>query len=131
MKSWRLFGGIALIFVLGAVAGSAATFYYHEYRTTRSFQDPAARKARIMKRLTRDLNLTQEQQRQFGTLVDDFVREREALDQRIGTEIRKSLDADYLRMKEKLDPEQQKKLEELRAKHEARIKHRGRRVRPF
>ncbi len=131
MKSWRLWGGIALVFVLGAAAGSTATFYYQEYRTTRAFQDPAARKARIMNRLTRDLRLTVEQQREFSALVDGFVREREALDQRIGMEIRKSLDADYLRMKEKLDPEQQKRLEELRAKHEARMKQRGRRVRPF
>jgi hypothetical protein len=129
MKSWRLFGGIALVFILGAMAGSAATFYYHEYRTTHSFQDPAARKARIMKRLTKDLHLTVEQQREFATLVDDLAREREALDQRIRAEIRKSMDAGFLRMKEKLDPEQQKQMEELRGKLEARMKHRGRRLR--
>jgi hypothetical protein len=126
MKSWRLLGGIALVFVLGVTAGSAATFYYHEYRTTRSFQDPAARKARIMKWLIRDLNLTEEQQREFSVLVDDLAREREALDLRIRAEIRKSMDVGYLRMKEKLDPEQQKKLEELRARHEDRMKHRRR-----
>jgi len=129
MKSWRLFGGIALVFVLGVTAGSAATFYYHEYRTTRSFQDPVARKARILKRLTKDLDLSPEQQREFSGLIDQFTHEREALDQHIRSEIRESLDSGFLRMKEKLNPEQQRKLEELRDRHEERMKHRGRRIR--
>lgn len=132
MKSWRLFGGIALIFVLGIAAGSAGTLYYHEHRiTTRALEDPAARKGRILKRLTRDLRLTPAQQQEFKGLVDQMVQERKELDQRILTEIRKSMDAGFLRMREKLGPEQQKLLEELKARYDERVKLRGKRIPPL
>jgi Spy/CpxP family protein refolding chaperone len=53
--------------------------------------------------------------------VEEFRRENR-------TEIRKVLDEGFNQMKEKLNPEQQQKLEELKARHEKR--ERGRRRRP-
>lgn len=132
MKSWRLFGGIALVFILGAAAGSAGTLYHQEHRiTSRASEDPAARKSRMMARLTTELHLTPAQQQEFSPLIDQMLQERKELDQRILFEIRKSMDSTFFRMKEKLDPEQQELLQELRDRYEERMKLRGKKIRPF
>lgn len=122
MKKWRLIGGIALMFILGILVGSTVTQAYHKYRVEHVYRDPAARKTLFLKRLTRDLGLTGEQQKEFKSILDDLDRKREAFEPVIRAEIKKNLDDSFMRMKERLNPDQQQRLEELRAKHDARMK---------
>jgi len=122
MRKWKLIAGIALVFVLGVLVGSLGTRFYHRDWSDRFFQEPSARKALILKKLTKDLELTETQQKEFRVIVDDTDKKLEAFGLERRSAVRTILDESFSRMKEKLDPEQQKKLDELRAKHEARIK---------
>jgi len=122
MRKWKLIAGIALVFVLGVLVGSLGTRFYHRDWSDRFFQEPSARKALILKKLTKDLALTETQQREFRVIVEDADKKLEAFGLERRSAVKAILDESFSRMKEKLDPEQQKKLDELRAKHEARIK---------
>ena len=127
MKKWKLIAGVALVFVLGLLAGSLGPRYYHRDWSERFFQEPTARKVLILKKLTKDLGLTETQQREFRAIVEETDKKLEAFGLERRSAVKAILDESFSRMKEKLDPEQQKKLDELRAKHEARIKDKKRR----
>ncbi len=127
MKKWKLIAGVALVFVLGVLVGSLGTRFYHRDWSERFFQEPSARKALILKKLTKDVGLTETQQREFRAIVEETDKKLEAFGLERRSAVKAILDESFSRMKEKLDPEQQKKLDELRAKHEARIKDRSRR----
>jgi Spy/CpxP family protein refolding chaperone len=127
MKKWKLIAGVALVFVLGVLVGSMGTRFYHRDWSGRFFQEPSARKALILKRLTKELNLTEAQQKEFRPIVEETEKKLEAFGLERRSAVKPILDESFSRMKEKLDPEQQKKLDELRAKHEARIKDKKRR----
>jgi len=127
MKKWKPIAGVALVFVLGVLVGSMGTRFYHRDWSGRFFQEPSARKALILKRLTKELNLTEAQQKEFGPIVEETEKKLEAFGLERRSAVKAILDESFSRMKEKLDPEQQKKLDELRAKHEARIKDKKRR----
>jgi Spy/CpxP family protein refolding chaperone len=127
MKKWKLTAGIALVFVLGLLVGSLGTRFYQRDWSERFSRDPAARKALILKRLTKDLGLTEAQQREFKGIIDETEKKLEALGLERRSAVKAIFDESFSRMKQKLDPEQQKKLEELRARHEARAKDKNRR----
>ena len=127
MKKWKLIAGVALVFVLGVLVGSMGTRFYHRDWSGRFFQEPSARKALILKRLTKELNLTEAQQKEFRPIVEETEKKLEAFGLERRSAVKPILDESFSRMKEKLDPEQQKKLDELRAKHEARLKDKKRR----
>jgi Spy/CpxP family protein refolding chaperone len=127
MKKWKLIAGVALVFVLGLLVGSLGTRYYHRDWSGRFFQEPTARKALMLKRLTKDLGLTEAQQKDFRAIVEETDKKLETFGVERRAAVRAIIDESFSRMKEKLDPEQQKKLDELRAKHEARLKDKTRR----
>ena len=127
MKKWKLIAGIALVFVLGLLAGSLGTRFCQRDWSERAFRDPSARKALILRRLTRDLSLTEAQQKEFKGLIDETENKLEALSLERRSAVKAIFDESFSRMKEELNPQQQKKLEELRARHEARVKDRNRR----
>ena len=127
MKKLRLIAGVALVFVLGVLVGSLGTRFYHRDWSERFFQEPSARKAVILKKLTKDLVLTEGQQKEFKGIVEETDKKLEALGLERRAEIKTIIDQSFSRMKEKLAPEQQKKLEELKARHEARLKDKKRR----
>ena len=81
----------------------------------------------ILKKLTRDLNLTEAQQKEFKVIIDETDKKLEAFRLERRSAAKTILDESFSRMREKLDPEQQKKLEELKARHEARVKDKKRR----
>ena len=129
MKKWKLIAGVALVFVLGLLMGSLGTRYYHRDWSGRYLQEPSARKALILKKLNKDLGLSEAQQKEFRTIVEETDKKLEVLGLERRGAVKTILDESFARMKEKLDPEQQKKLDALRAKHEARIKDRSRKHR--
>jgi len=127
MKKSKLIAGVALVFVLGLLVGSLGTRFYHRDWSERFFQEPSSRKAVILKKLTKDLGLSEAQQKEFKVIIDETDKKLEAFRSETRSAVKRILDESFSRMRENLNPEQQKKLEELRAKHEARVKDKKRR----
>jgi Spy/CpxP family protein refolding chaperone len=124
MKKWKLIIGVALVFILGALAGSLGTQLYQRQWSERFWKDPAARRAVFLQRLTTKLRLTEPQQKEFKAIVEEVDRKLASLRRESRAEVKKIIDESFTQMKEKLDPEQQKKLEEFKARHEERLKER-------
>jgi hypothetical protein len=128
MKKWRLIIGVVVVFILGVLVGSLGTQLYQRQWSERFWKDPAERRALFLRKLTRELRLTEEQQKEFKVIIGDVDRNLEALHRERRAEVKKIFDEGFSRMKEKLDPDQQKKLEELRARREPRLKDRKRKL---
>jgi len=124
MKKWRLIAGVALVFILGVLAGSLGTHLYQRQWAERFWKDPAARRDVFLQRLTRELQLTDEQQKELKVIVEEVDQKLQALRRESRAEIKGVIDESFTRMKEKLSPDQQKRLEEFKAKHEERLKDR-------
>jgi Spy/CpxP family protein refolding chaperone len=130
MKKWRLIAGVALVFILGAMAGSVGTRLYQGNLAERFWKNPEARKTMILKRLTRELGLREEQQQEFKTIIEEVDQKMEGLHRENRAAIRRILEEGYTRMMERLDPAQQEKLKELKARREERLRQRRKMVRP-
>jgi uncharacterized membrane protein len=128
MKRWRLVAGVILIFILGVMAGSVGTRLYQRSWTERFWKDPAARKALILKRLTRELGLSEGQKREFRAIIEDVDQKMEGLHRENRAAIRTILQEGFSRMMERLDPAQQEKLKQVKARREERLKERKRRL---
>lgn len=124
MRKWKLVTGVVLVFVLGVLAGSLGTHLYQRQWSERFWKDPAARRAVFLQRLTRKLQLSEAQQKEFKAIVEEVDGKLQSLRRDSRAEIKSIIDESFTRMKEKLTPEQQKKLDAFRARHEARMKDR-------
>ena len=121
MKRWKLIGGVGLMFILGVLVGSAGSGLYHEY-VERKWKDPAARTTFFLEKLTRDLRLSDDQQKKIKPVIDELDKKREAVSAERRTEMREILNDGFSRMKEGLDAEQQQKLDEMKARFDERTK---------
>ena len=130
MKKWKLITGVILVFILGLLVGSVGTQVYHRQWSERFRKAPEARRAIFMKRLTKELRLTEDQQRQVELIIREADEKRRALFQKQRGAIRETIDESFALMKQTLDPDQQQKLEEMRAKFERRMKERKRKLPP-
>jgi hypothetical protein len=126
MKRWRLIIGVVVVFILGVLVGSLGTQLYQRQWSERFWKDPAERRALFLRKLTKELRLTEEQQQEFKVIIGDVDKNLEALHRERRAEVKEILDEGFSRMNEKLSPDQQKKLEELRARREPRLKDRKR-----
>ena len=82
MKKWRLIAGVILVFILGLLAGSVGTQLYQRSWSERFRKTPEARRALVLKRLTEDLRLTEDQQRRVEVIVKEADEKRMALFQK-------------------------------------------------
>jgi hypothetical protein len=121
MKKWRLVGGVILVFALGVLAGSVGPQVYHRYWVDRFWKDPGARKTVLLEKLTKELHLSDAQQKDFIPIIEEADKNLEAARQNMRADTKRILDEGFSRMKEKLNPAQQQMLEGLRAKHERRF----------
>ena len=63
MVPGKLWGGLVVLFIAGALMGIAGTTLYHQYEQEHRWErGPAAKHERIMKHLTHELSLTPTQQ---------------------------------------------------------------------
>jgi Spy/CpxP family protein refolding chaperone len=129
MKRWRLIAGVALVFILGVLAGSIGTRLYQRNLAERFWKNPEARKAMILKRLTGELGLREEQQQQFKTIIEEVDQKMEGLHRENRAAIRRILEEGYTRMMKRLDPAQQERLKELKARREERLRQRRKMIR--
>jgi len=120
----------AMIFLLGALAGSVATKWYVQKELTSMVRgDLGARKARIVRRLSRRLHLTPEQRREVERIVGESQRELMALRDQHLQEVRRIFDETEKRIKAQLTPEQQVELERMYSRMKARWEARAKRRR--
>jgi hypothetical protein len=113
---WKLISGLLLVFVLGILAGSVGTGFYLKHRLTPIIKEPRARKAFIMKRLSKKLNLTPDQQTKIQPILEQIIEKRREYYRKTRPEIKTIMDQGFAQIKEELNEDQKKKLDELREK---------------
>ncbi len=120
MKQWKLLLGVALVFVVGILVGSAGTrFFFHHHH---GFFPAVSgqRTAFIVKRLARELGLTDAQKVTVRKIVEDTGEKlRDHFLQR-RPEVEAIIDDGFRRIKNELNDEQKPKLDQLREKMERR-----------
>jgi Spy/CpxP family protein refolding chaperone len=121
MNRLKLAIGITLVFLVGALAGSLGTGLYLRQKMEqfeRGRHGGPERAAFLVKRFTRELDLTAAQQAEVRKIVEESEERIRAIRRRYLPEIREVIDQSFASLREKLDPEQQKKLSELHEKLE-------------
>ncbi|MCK5657017.1 MAG: hypothetical protein V3W07_11375 [Syntrophobacteria bacterium] len=113
---WKLISGLLLVFVLGVLVGSVGTGFYLKHRLAPIIKEPRAKKAFIMKRLSKKLNLTPNQKTKIEPIVEQMIEKRREYYRKIRPEIKRIMDQGFTQIKEELNEDQKKKLDELREK---------------
>ena len=121
MVSGKLWGGLIVLFIAGALTGIAGTTLYHQYEQEHRWeQGPAAKHERIMKRLTHELALTPAQQADIEPMISRTHVEILQLRFAHQPEVEQALTQGMAEIKTKLSGEQQEKLDGLYAKLQRR-----------
>ena len=115
MNRLKLAVGIILVLLVGALAGSLATGMYQKQRMEKfagGGPSPHLRKA-FVNRLADKLDLTEKQRVEIEKIVKESQAKIFAIRRQYLPEIREINDQSFSLIKEKLNPEQQKKMEVL------------------
>ena len=124
MKRWKVILGIALIFFAGVLVGSLGSMQYVKFRPPFHRHSAEDRTQSIMKRLDSKLDLTKEQWDQMIPVVRRTQEEVGRIFKENGKLLHGWMERDMQEFKKVLDPDQQKKLDELRQEfEERRLKH--------
>ncbi len=118
MKTWRLITGVALVLLLGMLIGSAGTRLYlgHTHRGLH-WRD---RTARVFERLSRELDLSPEQKGSVRGILQDAEQKLRAHYLRQRPEAERIVDESFVQIRQLLNDEQKKKLDNLRERHRKR-----------
>lgn len=117
MTPGKLWVGLAVLFLAGALTGIAGATLYHQYEQEHRWErGPAAKHDRIMKRLTSELALTPAQQADIEPIVSRTHVEVLQLRFLLQPEVEQALTKGMAEMKTKLSVEQQEELDDLYAK---------------
>ena len=118
MNTGKLIAGVALVFIVGILVGSVGTRFYlkHQYRPFMS--ERGNRTAFIMKRLSKDLNLTENQKIAIEKIVDQTEEKLHEHFLQRRPEVESIIDDGFSQMKKELNDDQKKKLDALREKFE-------------
>ena len=122
MKRWKLISGLLLVFVLGVLAGSLGTGVYLKDRFEHLRKDPKARQAFIMRKLSKELELTPDQKTKIEKIVAQMGEKRREFFLKNRPEIKKIMDEGFAQIRKELNSDQQKKLDVLREEFEKRRK---------
>ena len=116
MTKIKLAAGIILLLLLGAVAGSVGTGIYIRHRIEH-IGPPKPHKAHfLLRKLSRELDLTETQQVEIGKILEESHTEITALRRKFVPEIKEITDQSFARIKKKLNKEQKQKLDKLHGK---------------
>src|SRR5918992_697325 len=75
-SDWRIWAGVLVVFACGLLVGTVATSAYHTYeRQHRWEQGLAGMKPRVMKHLTRELHLSEDQRKAADVIVSQAEAE--------------------------------------------------------
>ena len=117
---WKLISGLLLVFVLGILVGSLGTGFYLKHRLAPFIKEPRARKTFIMKRLSKELNLTSDQKAKIDPIVEQMIEKRREYYLKNRPEIKTIMDQGFAQIREELNEDQKKKLDGLREKFHRR-----------
>jgi len=115
MNRWKLITGLVLIFILGTLAGSVGTGFYFKRQYPRLLSHEA-RRAFFMRKLSKELNLTPDQNVKIGQIVEQIEELRREYARQKQAEIDKLIS----QMKTELNDDQQKRLDLLRERFKRR-----------
>ncbi len=109
--------GLILLFLVGALTGILGTEIYYKDRMDRFIErDPPPlhrRTPSVIKRFSREFNLTEQQRIEIEKIVKESEAKIFGIRQKYMPEIREIHDQSFKQMREKLNPDQQEKLEKL------------------
>lgn len=111
LKVWLV---LVVVFVLGSLTGGAVTGFYHAMTRPE-------RKAPhdTMERMHRDLNLTDDQMKSVGTILDDTRNEYKALKTELKPRFEEPRQKARAKIRALLTPEQQQKFDAMVAQIDA------------
>jgi Spy/CpxP family protein refolding chaperone len=117
MKRWKTWLVIAAVFVSGVIIGAAIGGLYMNHRIGGFLHGgaPAMRKV-IMKKLTTELNLTEDQQDEIDEIIEETQLQLQQLRAKYRPQMEDIVNTGIATMKTRLSAEQQKKLDTLYAK---------------
>ncbi len=120
MTRFRLWTGLILVLILGALSGSLGTGLYYKKRIERfSEYGHTARSHLLMKRLSEELNLTEEQKAGIEATIDQFLSKLSSIKRKIDPELENLRDHTFGEIRTILTDGQKKEFDALRA----RLKH--------
>jgi Spy/CpxP family protein refolding chaperone len=112
MKDWKIKLGIVGIFVLGVIVGAVGTgMAVHFHGPEFGFSRPEQTINHILRRLTRELNLTDEQRQEIAPIVRDAFTQMRMIRNRLTPEVEALMAESTQRLKQHLNPEQQRLLD--------------------
>jgi hypothetical protein len=117
MNRWKLVLGVGLIFVFGALAGSISTGYYIKNIQPRPAVGRYA-KILILERISKELDLTPDQEIQVGKILDRLDEKRREHISGVSSEIRLAV----TQIRKELQPDQKRKFDLLREEFKKRKK---------
>jgi len=123
MNKAKLFIGILLIFIVGALAGSLATQKYVKYRITQ-FHKGGPPIAFYMRYLSHKLDLRDDQKITIEKIMEESVQQTKQLSNRFIPKMDEIVDNTFTQVEKELNPEQREKLKELREHMKNRRSHR-------
>lgn len=113
MKKWKLVTGLALVFVFGFLVGSFGTGAYIKHRFGPPKRDPSAMRAFLLNKFSQKLDLTEKQKNEFKTIIDQVGERLEEHFRKTHSEIGEIVEPGFSQMKKVLNPDQQKKFDEM------------------
>ena len=129
MQKWKIIAGLLMIFILGTLTGALGTGLilkrHHLYFSDR----PEGRKAFIMERLTRRLDLSEDQKTRIGSIIDRVQSETFRRFREGRRFMREEMEKGFDEIRKELTPEQQGRFDALKAEFERRRKERSKRFR--
>ena len=127
MQKSKIVAGLLLVFVLGALCGALGTGMVLKRHHPFFSKAPEGRKAFIMKRLARQLDLTAEQKIRIGAIVERVQSETFEQMREGRRFMHEQLEKGFAEIRKELTPEQQLKFDRMQAEREHRWKERGKR----
>ena len=119
---WKLTISFALLFVIGALCGATITLTLGSLHQFSAKAPAVTWEQAAMNNLTRQLSLTPEQQEKVRGPIHDAIENVRAVRQKTLMETSESFDQALAGLKPLLTAEQQRKLDEFRARRIARIR---------
>ena len=115
MNRLKVWAGIVLVFLLGALAGSLGTGIYFKHRIERFAKGGRPPiKMILMKKLSHEIDLTETQRVEIEEILDQLEIKLLDLRRKHRPELAKLFDHSFEAIREKLNSEQKKRLDEIR-----------------
>ena len=117
MKTWKVWLSIILIFVSGLSIGFIGGLQTAKMGAIRAFQKgPAGIQHIVLRRLTRQLDLSAEQQKGVDQILSSLQQQLTGIRDEQKPRISAILDTGFQQIRAQLNPDQQAKLDEMRAR---------------